>query len=215
MADDEWLELSHPIDRETVRMPFLPRPDSRTIPDAALRATEVTLATHVGTHVEAPKHRFPDGAAIDEYSPERWITRGHVSAVPADRGTAIAPGDLTVPEAFEAGDALLLRTGWEERVGEEAYFEPPYFSEETAARIADLSPCWVGVDAPTPEIPDAVGATDSAYPVHSALFDADVLIAENLTNLEPLVGRTVTVVAVPLPLVGAEAANVRMVARPR
>lgn len=137
---DEWVELSHPIDRDTVRMPFLPRPEMRTIPDAALRATEVTTATHVGTHVEAPKHRFPDGKSIDEYTPERLIDRGHVVAASAGRHAAIEPDDLAVPEAFERGDALLVRTGWEEFVGEDTYFEPPYFSEESATAVADLSP---------------------------------------------------------------------------
>lgn len=62
-----WVELSHPIDADTVRMPFLPRPETRKIPDAALRATEVTLATHV----DAPRHRFPDGKGINEYPPDR------------------------------------------------------------------------------------------------------------------------------------------------
>ena len=73
----------------------------------------------------------------------------------------------------------------------------------------------MGIDAPTVEIPEAVGGPDSEYPIHPILFDADVPIIENLTNLEPLTGQSVQVVALPLRYVGAEAANARIVARPR
>lgn len=214
-ADGEWVELSQ--SERSRRGPHAVSPPSRDADDSRRRASRDrgTIATHVGTHVEVPKHRFPDGKTIDEYPPERWITHGHVVEVSASRDAPIEPEGLVVPEVFERGDALLVRTGWKERVGEEAYFEPQYFSEATASRIADLGPSWVGIDAPAPEIPDVIGAADSAYPIHSILLGADVLIAENLTNLESLVGRAVRVVALPLQFVGAEAANARIVARPK
>lgn len=120
-----------------------------------------------------------------------------------------------MPNSFERGDALVLRTGWEEYVGEETYFDPPYFSEALAAWIAEQGLGWVGIDAPTPEIPDAIRATDSDYPIHSPLFEHDVLVAENLTNLESLANERVRIVALPLPYSGLDAALARIVARPQ
>lgn len=212
--DGDWTELSHPIDESTVRMPFLPAPETELVPEAALQATSVTIATHVGTHIEAPRHRFEDGDGIEAYPPERWLTTGYVAETDVDGLDPIDPDDLQLPEWLDDGDALLVRTGWEERVGTDAYFEPPYLAVETAERLVERGLSWVGFDTPSPERPADIGADDSAYPVHATLLGGDVLVAEHLTNLASLAGERVTVVALPLRYVGSDAAHARVVARP-
>jgi kynurenine formamidase len=211
---DDWTELSHPIDEDTVRMPFLPAPETELVPEAGLRATTVTVPTHAGTHIEAPRHRFEDGAGIDRYPPERWVTAGYVAGVDASSRSPIRPDDLALPAWVGDGDALLVRTGWEERVGEESYFEPPYFAIETAELLVERGVGWVGVDAPSPERPADVGWDGTDFPVHATLLGGDVLVGENLTNLAGLVEERVEVVALPLRYVGGDAAHARIVARP-
>jgi kynurenine formamidase len=184
------------------------------VDDAALRATTVTVATHVGTHIEAPRHRFEDGAGIEAYPPERWLTEGYVAETDVSGLEAIEPGDLDLPEWLGAGDALLVRTGWEERVGEDAYFDPPYLAVETAELLVERGLSWVGFDTPSPERPSDIGADGSDYPVHATLLGNDVLVGEHLTNLAGLVGERVEVVALPLHYVGSDAAHARIVARP-
>jgi kynurenine formamidase len=210
-----WTELSHPIDAGVAKMPFLPAPTFDRIDDATLRATEVTVATHVGTHLEAPRHLSADGAAIDDYPAERWITEGVVAAVDAAPREAIEREDLDLPAPPGPGEALLLRTGWEERVGDESYFDQPYLSEDLAAWIADRGCSWVGVDSPSPEMPGSIRTEEPfPYPVHTALLDEDVLIAEHLTNLAGLTGERVEVIALPLRYAESDGAHARIVARP-
>jgi len=123
-----WTDISHPIDRSTPKMPFLPEPEFQDIEDTSLKATEIRIVTHVGTHMEAPIHLINNGATIDEYPPERWITDGVVATVDAEPLQEINLEDLYIPEEPEQGTALLIRTGWEERFGDDSYFEQPYLS---------------------------------------------------------------------------------------
>lgn len=216
-ADGEWIELSHPIDPDVVKVGFLPRPEMDVIPDASLRATRVDIATHVGTHLEAPCHVIEDGKSIDEYLPDRWITTGVVREVDADALEVIGIEQLRPPPGIdlEPGDALLIRTGWEDHVGTDRYHDQPYLSEEAAAWIVDQGVSWVGVDTPSPEKPatEREGAFD--YPVHTTLLEHDVPIAEHLTNLAPVADAEVDVIALPLRYMGSDGSQARIVARRR
>jgi hypothetical protein len=69
---------SHPIDEDLVRLDFLPASRTEPIDEALLTATELTTATHAGTHVEAPRHRFPDGDGIGALPPHRFLGEGLV-----------------------------------------------------------------------------------------------------------------------------------------
>lgn len=213
----EWIELSHPIDPDVVKVGFLPRPEMAVIPDASLRATRIDIATHVGTHLEAPCHVIEGGKSIDEYPPDRWITRGVVRDVDVDALETIEVDQLRPPSGIdlESGDALLIRTGWEEHVGSELYHDQPYLSEEAAEWIADRGVSWVGVDTPSPEKPAAEREGAFDYPVHTTLLEHDVPIAEHLTNLAPVADTEVDVIALPLRYVGSDGSQARIVARPR
>lgn len=213
----DWVELSHSIADGDVpaKMPFLPDPTFRSIDDASLRATEVTIATHVATHLEAPIHLIPDGRSIDSYPAERWIGTGIVASVEAKSCEAIERADLSLPREPEAGEALVIHTGWEELVGEERYLDPPYLSRSLAGWIADRDVAWVGVDSPSPEMPASVREAESfTYPVHRTLFEAEIPIGEHLTNTAEVSDSIVEVIALPIPYVDADGAHARIVARP-
>ncbi len=212
----QWVDLSHPIaDGEVqAKMPFLPHPTFRRIDDASLRATEVTIATHVATHLEAPIHLLADGRSIDSYHPDRWIGTGIVATVDAKSCEAIDRADLTLPREPEAGEALLINTGWEEFVGDDRYFKQPYLSRSLAGWIADRDVAWVGVDSPSPEMPSSVREADPfTYPVHRTLFEAEIPIAEHLTNTAEIANSIVEVIALPIPYVDSDGAHARIVAR--
>lgn len=213
---NEWVELSHPIESDVARAEFLPAPRTTPTDDASLRATELEMVVHVGTHLEAPIHLFEDGAAIDEYAPGRFVGRAVVHEVEAGPLDAVGLDRIRpAGEYLEDGDALLVRTGWDEHVGEDAYANHPYLTEQAAEWVADRGVSWFGIDALSPEEPPQSrpdGAFD--YPVHSALLGSDVPVAENLTNLDAIDGRVTTAAAIPLRLEGADGSPVRVVADP-
>src|SRR6202012_1548830 len=95
------------------------------------------LCGNTGTYVDAPRHRFRDGADLAALSLDR-LAHLPVALVDA-RGTGA--GGLGVgPDRFAgldlAGKAVLVRTGWSERWGTEGYFDPNPFL--TAASCALL-----------------------------------------------------------------------------
>lgn len=211
----EWHDLSHRIDEDVVRLPFLPAPRFAPVDEALLAATELTMATHAGTHIEAPRHRFEDGKGIDAYPPGRFVGEGVVWAPavgarePVTRDQARAVADRLRP-----GDALVVHTGWDAHAGTDRYEDHPYLSPGAADLLADRDLSWVGLDAPTPEAPGDLGSDGMEYPVHTALLGGDVLVAENLTNAGGLAGERVEVVATPLALADCDASPVRIAARP-
>ena len=218
----EWHDLTHRIDADTPRLPFLDAPRVASLEEPLLAASELVIATHAGTHVEAPRHRFPDGAGIDIYPPDRFLGKA-IAWSPAVG--ARDPIEATELEAVLAdlapGDALLVHTGWDEHVGSGRYEDHPYLTPGAAEAVADAEVSWLGLDAPTPENPAALAddpdpGNPEAFPVHTALLGADVLIAENLTNVGRVAtdtGARVDVAALPLPVGAGDAAPARVAAR--
>ena len=75
----------------------------------------LTLGSHTGTHVDAPRHMVPSGATLDD--------------VPLDRFIGSAERVLPTDDAFPVGCGLL-------------FHEP--IDEQIAARLLDARPSFVG-----------------------------------------------------------------------
>ncbi len=217
-----WHDLTHRIDADTPRLPFLDAPRITALDEPLLEASELTIATHAGTHVEAPRHRFPDGDGIDAYPPDRFLGGGVAWSPDAGARDPITADALApVLDARSPGDALLVGTGWDTHAGTPRYEDHPYLTPAAAEQIADAGLSWVGFDTPTPENPAALAddpdpADPAAFPVHTALLGADVLVAENLRGVERVAspeGTSVDVAALPLPIADGDAAPARVAAR--
>jgi kynurenine formamidase len=217
-----WHDLTHRIDADTPRLPFLDAPRVDPLSEPLLAASELTIATHAGTHVEAPRHRFPDGDGVDAYPPDRFLGGGvawspEVGAREAVTADALAP----VLGGLREGDALLVHTGWDEHAGTDRYGDHPFLTAAAAGAVADAGASWVGLDTPTPEDPAALAddpdpADPGAFPVHTALLGDDVLVAEHLRNVGSVAtpeGARVEVSALPLAVADGDAAPARVAAR--
>jgi kynurenine formamidase len=177
--------------------------------------SEMTLSSHVGTHLDAPNHFIAGGEAIDEVALERVIGPGVVLEVAGEANAPIEAEHLAAggPEP-RRGDIVLLRTGWEERGETPAYFEHPYLAESAVGWLLERKIGMLGMDLITPEMPEVIRDGDFTWPVHNALMAAGVLVLENACNLAGLARRRVEVMAAPIPVVGADGAPVRLLARP-
>lgn len=174
--------------------------------------TRITLATHLGTHVDAPYHFVPEGATIDLVPLERLVGRG----ILADLRRFAQPGQpLTLDavryalrEAWPWEAIVLLWTGWAQReMGSPAYYQNhPFLAPEAAQWLKEQGVSAVGVDFP-------VDQSGSGFPVHHILLGADIPLIENLVNLDALVGKTFEVYAFPVKIGGGDGAPARVVAR--
>lgn len=162
------------------------------------QVTAVCLGTHSGTHLDAPRHFFPEGATLDGYPADRLVRPGWVVDVRPPAGAAARRVEAGLLEErlrdtrLEPGDFLLLWTGGALLAGD-------------AARLLLASGAGlVGTDAPSLD--------DDPYPAHGLLLGAGVLLAENLANLDKVGRGPVMCAFLPLALPDADGAPMRAVA---
>jgi kynurenine formamidase len=201
------------------KMEFLPCPTIERLSEqseTSLQVSEVSLPTHVGTHVDAACHAVADGASIEGYPIDRFVSTAAIVEVDAEPKGPISVSDIE-PSVDLIGtdpDAVIVRTGWEEKIGHSDYYDHPYFSVELAEWFVDWDLSWVGMDFLTPDKPPELRKEGFTYPVHTTLLGEDVLIVENLTNVGALDADLVEVTALPVKFRGADAAPMRVAARP-
>lgn len=217
-ADGPWtiVDLSHPIRHGEVTYPGLPAPVIRTHlsrEESRTRYAEGTefhiagidMVANTGTYVDAPFHRYADGADISE------LPLGNLAGLP---GVVIDSTDSQIgPDAFEgvamAGRAVLVRTGWDDRFGTEEYLGAhPHLTESAARYLVDSGAVLVGIDSSN--IDDTSGGE---RPAHTILLAAGIPLVEHLAHLDRLPGSAFEFFAVPAPTVGMGTFPVRAFAR--
>lgn len=160
---------------------------------SAFEVTEITFQTSVGTYLDSPYHRYPDGRDISELKLEEVILPGLVIDA-RDREPFEAVGVEVIPPGLNlAGKAMLFNFGWSKYWGSEQYQAYPFISTALIEFLLEANVKLVGVD--TVNIDDS---RDLSRPAHSLFLRSDILIVENLTNLERLHGHSFRFFAVPI-----------------
>ena len=181
---------------------------------------KLCLATHIGTHVDAPFH-FVDGATTVENMP---LEKYAGPAILLDlRSAAKGQEALTISELTQSGanpesvkdQIVVLFTGWAEAEsgGPRFYGHGPYLGTDSAGYLADCGANAVAVDFPIDKHPDTPLSTIKDFPVHRLLLGQNIPLIENLINLDKLVGKKFELWALPLKLKGGDGAATRAVAR--
>jgi kynurenine formamidase len=209
------VDLSRTIYPNMPRIPILPEVEFlpvRRIDDGhPLNVSELRIATHAGTHVDAPWHFVPGGKTIDEIPLDRLAGTAVVVQVSRGGGEAVPASDLEAA-GIEENDIVFLHTGWGDKFESDQYNDHPYLSDEAARWLVDHRIKIIGLDTITVDMPTAVRPQGFTFPVHHILLENEVLIIENLTNLEKVAGQRVQVYAFPLKIQGGDAGQARVVA---
>jgi kynurenine formamidase len=211
------VDLSHPLWPGMPKIPVLPEVERHQITSMAdgapMDISAITLALHVGTHVDAPAHVVPGGTSIDQLPIERFSGTAVVARVERKPGEEITVDDVLAggPEPAP-GEFLLVATGWSEKFRSTEYADHPSLSPELARWAVATGIPFVGVDLITPDLPVHRRGDGFDFPVHRTLLGAGVLIAENLTNLDAVAGSRVRLHAHPLAIRGGDAGPARIVA---
>jgi arylformamidase len=178
--------------------------------------TVFTLNTHIGTHIDAPRHFYADGGAVDELALDRLVMRQavvlDVSGKPAGAGVTAADLERTgvVPKP---GEIAVIKTLWTDRAWGKAEFwadsihlEPSVGEWITAREVAAVAmDCF-------PEKPfwrmQLTAAERGAN--HKRWLKAGIPMIQMLTNLGSIRDRFM-LVALPLRLKGMDGAPARVV----
>lgn len=148
----------------------------------------ISFGTHVGTHIDAPKHMLKDGASLNQIPIEQFVGRGCYVDVTNGNFNAVKNANI------HAGDIVLLHTGMGDSYHEAVYFEDyPAMPDDVANYLVSKKVKMVGLDACSVDNRDG-------FPIHRTLLAGNVLIIENLTKLGQLTGRDFKVYALPINL---------------
>lgn len=181
--------------------PFSHRYLCRIDQGANLDLSTIEATVHLGAHADAPSHYGAGAPGIAARPLEPYLGPCELMHVEIDRGERILPAHLpSTPRA----PRLLLRTG--------TFPDPTRWNEDFAAlspelvhHLADLGVRLVGLDTPSVDL-----MHDKALRSHQALLARDMSVLEGLLLDGPPPG-LYTLVALPLPIVGADASPVRAV----
>lgn len=163
---------------------------------------KLEIGMHAGTHIDTPMHLSNRLTYINEIPPERFIGKGCLLDV---RGEKLIDFKKEYADMVAENDIVILYTDHSKKYGTEAYYtEHPVVSGALADFFIERKIKMLGMDLPSPD----------SYPftIHKKLFDSDILIIENLTNLSRLAGhKKIQIIALPLKI-RAEASMARVIA---
>ena len=176
------------------------------------RLERLTLATHTGTHIDAPLHKISGGRSLDEMSLETFSGDSlilHLDGI--GENYPIGPQDFeALPDALE-GKIILLDTGWGDKRGKTHLWwnQSPYLAPDGARWLLEKGIKGVGIDH------YSIGGSRDPMntETHTILLGHDIWIVEDLyfpsqtKNLHAVV----QFLALPIKLQGASGAFCRAV----
>lgn len=114
------LDLSQPLYDGAPNCPVHPPVSFRLLvdhPEGGWRTEAIAMATHTGSHLDAPLHKIPGGRSITDLPLETFVGPAHVAdlrGIAAD--AAIGPELLAARLPADLRDRIvLLATGWGDR----------------------------------------------------------------------------------------------------
>jgi arylformamidase len=185
------IDVSHTVEDGLVTYPGLPAPlvcdflsreasRAKYAEGTTFQIARIEMVANTGTYVDAPFHRFADGADLAELELARLADLDGLLVDVRHRGRAV-DAEVLVGRDLRA-KAVLFWTGWDAHWATPAYFEGhPYLTTAAAGRLRDAGAALVGIDSLN--IDDT---RDGSRPVHTILLGAGIPIAEHLCNLGAL-----------------------------
>lgn len=175
---------------------------------AEVNVGRVHLELHTGTHLDAPRHFVADGATVESLPLEVLV--GPALVVEARDTSQIDAAWLERAGLESVPQRLLFRTPsseWWRR--SESQFRDDYvaLTADAARWLVDRGVRLVGIDYLS------IQRFHDGPETHRILLGAGVIVVESL-DLSQVEPGTYELICLPIPLVGAEAAPVRVILRP-
>jgi arylformamidase len=171
--------------------------------------TDISMWSHVGTHIESPYHYIKEGTDVAEIPLESLVGE----CVLLDFTNIQANEGLTLKEfkkkadLIRENDIVFLRFGLSKNYRTEMSRIRPYLETEVIEQLVSKKIKCLGVDMSGIEkrgIPD--------QPNHRLLFSNNIPLIEHLANLDKITQPRFFVVAVPIRMHGVDACPVSVIA---
>lgn len=204
------VDLSHPLrdgDEAYPGDPGVSYEVAHEIGEQGYHVTLIKMGSHVGTHLDAPRHIDDRGATVDLLDLAKLVGPAYVVDVALSEDEGITESDLDIEvEELPRGARLLFRTGWASKRGSREFFTDfPDLDLGLAQGLAARKVALIGLEQPSVHKIEHLE-------VHRVLLEAGVVVVEALANLDALRTKEVFLACLPLPHVGLDGAAVRAVA---
>lgn len=182
--------------------------------DQLFRVQKIEMHAGVGTHMDAPSHRFEGGNSIADIPLAKLFVAMCVIDVTekADADYEVSLEDLQEYEATYGRippDALVIAyTGWDRfwndpgryrNEDEQGQMHFPAVSAQVAEVLVQRKTAGLAIDTLSPD------CADQSYPVHRLLLGADQYIIENIANCAQIPPKGAYAIALPLRASSTEA----------
>jgi kynurenine formamidase len=147
------LDLSQPIWHECPNCPTHPLVESKIIADHEpdeWRMEHLHLASHTGSHIDAPLHKLANSPSLDDMPLETFVGPAFIADL--RHLGADAPIDGDVLQSCLSGDLrdkiILLATGWGDKRArnDEWFYHAPFLSSDGATWLREQQVRGVGID---------------------------------------------------------------------
>ena len=175
---------------------------------------KVTLGTHTGTHVDAPKHFIKNAGAVDKIPLDQLMGKASlIDLTEFSDNKKVSKNNLKIAIGKKDIRKILLHFGWDKKLGTNDYYtKNPFISEEAAEWLVNEGCHLVGMDTPMPDDPKNNRDSCNDSPVHKILLSNNVVLVEYLVNLNLINQNTFFLVVSPLKIKDADGSPARVVA---
>jgi arylformamidase len=193
------------------RMPVYPgestpllEPTSQMERGDSYNVSRLTISTHTGTHIDAPRHFLADGASVDRIPVDVLVGPALVVGMAVDQ--EITAADLEVASIPPGTERLLFKTRNSRLLDDEDFRRDfVYLTLDAARWLVERAIRLVAIDYLSVEEMDA-----QPNIVHQTLLRAGVVIVEGV-DLRQVAPGPYLLACLPLKLEGADGSPVRAV----
>ena len=184
---------------------------------AGIMTSRLEIATHIGTHIDAPIHFVPDSWTIDQVPLERVVKKGRIIPLTHVEPFTAVTADMVLATGVDFDETVIpvLHTGWTDRAygTDEFWDDMIYLDTSAAALMVERGVSAVAIDF-FPEVPFWRMGRDPAAPGpnHVTLLANKTIIIQMLTNIGAIGDSEFILAGVPLRLEGLDGSPSRVFA---
>jgi kynurenine formamidase len=210
------IDLSHILNENITVYPDTIPPTfeiSNTVEKDGFTEIKMTMASHTGTHIDAPCHIIQDTKSLDQFPVDKFV--GKAIVIPCQDKEDITLEYLqTYEDRIAQVDFILFITGWQYKWKTKDYFSDSQIPTIEAAKwLTKFKLKGIGIDSfSVDKIVSAESVTSENLPNHHILLGKEILLIESLTNLDKLPDRVFSFQCLPLNIENADGSPVRAIA---
>lgn len=204
-----WMDISVPLYEGMAQWPDDPGFRIRRVKDMGAgeshNVSEITMGSHMGTHVDPPKHFLAHGEGVDAMPAEVMVSRAQVIEIADPK--AVTASELK-QHSIEEGVSVLFKTRNSPSLWESGRFSDDYvaLALDAAELLVARHVVAVGIDYLS------IGGMEDGEKIHRTLLRGGVWVIEGL-NLTGVGAGFYDLICLPIKIKGGDGAPARALLR--